>query len=209
MATVDRTLGNDWFVVGRAHQYVTEQRIGWIRIIAIPLLYMIHLFQFLLTDRVDAAEARYHWLVTVMACGWMLFGIVVLVALYRHVFPKYLGWYSTGVDLMAVLALAALGTAAQSPMVSVLFLVLISTALRFDVRLVWCTTAGVLVGYLFLLGIGDECEWFDAQHTIPPSTQGITFASLLFAGIFCGQVVRRVKAIVEARPKSSKRARKR
>lgn len=209
MATVDRFRSDDWFVVGRAHQYVTEQRIGWIRIAAIPLLYSIHLLQYLFAESVTQIEQRFHLIVSCLTAGWMLFAIIVLVALYRKVFPRYLGWYSTAVDLLAVIGVSALGSAAQSPMISVLFLIIISTALRFDVRLVWCTTAGALIGYLTLLGIGDEGEWFDSQHTVDPAAQGITLASLLLAGIFCGQVVRRVKAIVETPPASNRKRRSR
>jgi hypothetical protein len=193
LATDD--LATRWYVAGRVHQYDTEVRLGILRIVSIAILYAIHLFGYLATPEVSDEARDFHFYATILVVAWTLFAVVLLTALSRRVFPTWTGYSATSVDLLFLVALASLGKCANSPLVYVLFLILVAAALRFDLRLVWLTSIGCLAGYVLLLGVGDDAKWFDEQHAVEPTTQALTMASLILCGVLCGQIARRVRSL--------------
>ncbi len=128
------------FISSREQQYLTEFRLGIIRLLTITLLYLIHLVSYLSAAEATTADTRFHLLATIVTLAWLVFGSIVLGALTLRSFPIWLGLATTVVDLVFVLAIAAMGNGARSPLVAVLFLLIIAAALRFDLRAIWVTT---------------------------------------------------------------------
>jgi hypothetical protein len=116
------------------------------------------------------------------------------VCLQRRIFPAYLPYLSTAADLILLTTLASQGSAAQGPLTRIYFLILVLAALRFDVRLIWGTTLGCMLGYLMLVGRSDK-KWFDADHTTPVIEQLITLFSLALVGVLLGQIIRRAPVL--------------
>lgn len=195
-ARATEDLSTQWFVAGRIHQYGTELRLGILRLFAIALLYAIHLVGFLTNATPTEEERRFHWSATLLAIAWLVFGIVLLGMLLKKSFPRWTGLATTIIDLVFLVAVATLGQKANSPLVVVLFLILIAAALRFDLRLVWITTLGCLASYLFLLAAGDPGSWFDSERAVPVTTELLMLASITIGGLLCGQIVRRIRSMM-------------
>jgi hypothetical protein len=99
-------------------------------------------------------------------------------------------------DLAIIGVLAYLGNGAASPLVFTLFIVIVLSALRFSLGLVWYSTLVAMSVYMLLVGASDA-TWFDAVHATPVLTQAILLLSLGSCGVISGQIVRSTRRMAE------------
>ena len=97
------------------------------------------------------------------------------------------------------LAAAAFKIGAPGPAVAALIRIagglLVVAALRFNLELIWFSTAGALACYLYLLGYA---RWFaDRDIRVPRYHQLIFLLAVVLTGVFLGQVIRRVRRLAE------------
>jgi len=185
-----------WFIVGRWQEYGGEGRANLLRIVAVAVFYAIELVNF---QWLQAVSLDFHRAVTALAVAWTMVALGVLLCLRRQLFPPALKYISTLCDLVLLTSMAALGGGPASPLVFVYFPLLALAALRFQLRLVWCATAGSMVGYVVLLGLGHP-DWFgsaDAPRTVPRVEQLVVLVSLLLTGVILGQVIRRSRNLAD------------
>lgn len=190
----------DWFIVRRWQSYVAEMRVVTLRMAAIVVCYGLQLWHHLslLDDAGRAANAEFHKQATLLACGWLFLSLAVWVVLLRKWFPPALSYVSTAVDIALLTALiAASGGPTATQLDTFYFFIIILAGLRFDLPLVWFATLACMVGFMTSVGAVDKA-WFDAEHTVPLISQGITLVSLGGAGIVVGQIVRRAKDLAVA-----------
>jgi hypothetical protein len=196
MATVAAASKGDrqWFIVGRWQEYEGETRANLLRTVAVGAFYIVELLRFYVFEKANPEQLTFHRQATMVAVAWTMVALAILLCLRLRIFPAALKYVSTACDLVLLTALAAMNQGPKSPLVLVYFLVIALAALRFSLGLVWFSTVGGMLGYWSLVGLFDK-KWFDADHTVPPTTQLVTLLSLALTGIVIGQVVRRVKGM--------------
>jgi hypothetical protein len=197
-----------WYIVGRWQEYEGEGRANLLRIAAVGAFYLVELFHhYALLDAAHRETwANFHAAATALAAAWTLIALAVLVCLRQQIFPAFLKYVSTACDVVLLTALAMLATGPQSPLVFVYFVLVALAGIRFSLGLVWCATAGSMLGYLFLLG---HAKWFlpaGVDHGVPRVEQAIVLLSLALAGVVLGQTVRRVRALSDEYAQRLKRA---
>jgi hypothetical protein len=197
---------NSWYITRRWQEYTAEGRVNLLRIVAIGVLYSVHLWSyassqdwlpemgFLQLAATGEIDRTFHVAVTLLAVGWAMLALGIQLALTQRMFPRWLPYISTGIDIVLLTSVVTLGAGPRSPLVAGYFLVLIASALRLRLSLVRCATATCIVGYLFVLG---ATKWSPAMSTLADARVGryhqlIVVVSLIFAGVILGQLVRLV-----------------
>jgi hypothetical protein len=180
-----------WFIVRRWQEFGGETRACLMRVLAITGFYIVQLFHHLNLAEPSVEDQKFHRYVTMIAAAWAFSAISTLLCLRKQFFPVYLPFVTTIIDLGLLTVLAALGSGPFSPLTRVYFLLIVLSAIRFNLPLIWCATIGSMAGYMSLVGIADE-KWFDPQHAVAPLEQLVTLLALGLTGMFVGQIIRRV-----------------
>lgn len=173
-------------IVGRWLEYEGELRAGVLRVLLVTAFYAAQLFNTLSAVGPSADEELFHRRVTFIAAAWLCLSLGVLVAIARHWLPVGLKYVVTTVDLLLLLAVAKLGSGADSPLVLAFGLIIVMSALRGSLPLVWYTTAGGVLSYL-LLSRG-------ASEFLRDSVVEIT---LIATGVIVGQLLRMIRQVME------------
>jgi hypothetical protein len=83
----------------------------------------------------------------------------------------------------------------RSPLVVGYFLVLALSATRFDLRLLWFTLSGSVVGYLIVLAYA---RWFAQRElTVARHAEMIFVLALVLLAVVLGQMIRRVRGVAD------------
>ena len=82
----------------------------------------------------------------------------------------------------------------KSPLLVGYFLLISLAGLRLDLGLVRFTTVACLLGYLTLLG---NARWYREAVRVPKYHEMILVVALVLAGVFMGQIVRRIRQLAE------------
>jgi hypothetical protein len=204
----------NWFIAQRWEAYEAEARANLLRIIAIGLFYLVHLWSYFsaqgrlpnfgLLQLAGAGEInkQFHLLVTLLAVAWAMLALGILLALQQRIFPRWLPYFSTGCDILLLTCMISIGSAARSPLVSGYFLILVLSALRLSLPLIWFSTAVCALSYLCVLGLAKWPDRFGisklvgetaADLRVPRYYQMITLLAIILAGVMLGQIVRRVR----------------
>ena len=212
MSASDRS----WFIAQRWMAYEAEARANLLRIIAIGAFYLVHLWSYFsaqgrlpnfgVLQLAGAGEInkQFHLLVTLFAVAWAMLALGILLALQHRIFPSWLPYFSTGCDIVMLTGIVCIGSAARSPLVAGYFLILILSALRLSLLLVWFSTAGCALAYLCVLGIAKWPERFGitkmlgetiSDLRVPRYHQMIMLLAIVLAGVMLGQIVRRIRRI--------------
>jgi hypothetical protein len=81
----------------------------------------------------------------------------------------------------------------KSPLVVAYFLLIVLATLRFSLRLIWFTSIGSILSYIFVLGYA---RWFTERDIhVARYQQAIVLLALALTGIVLAQVIRRVREI--------------
>jgi hypothetical protein len=203
-----------WFITQRWQAYQAEARANLLRIVAVGAFYMVHLGSYC-SSRAGAGgggfwrlakpgEIGYHFhvLMTLIAVAWAMLALGILVALQNRFFPRWLPYFSTGCDVVLLSTAICIGAGGRSPLVAAYFLVLVVSALRLSLPLVWFATAGCALGYLCVLGasrwperigLSKLVDVTPAEVAVPRYHQIIVMLSIVLAGVMLGQIVRRAR----------------
>jgi hypothetical protein len=207
-----------WFITQRWQAYEAESRANLLRIIAIGLFYLVHLWSyfgsqgrlpnygFLQIAESGEIDKQFHLLITLIAVAWAMLALGILLALQNRIFPRWLPYFSTGCDIALLTSIVCLGGMARSPLVVGYFLVLILATLRLSLPLVWFATAGCGLAYFFVLGCAKWPEHGSlsqslgqkaAELSVPRYHEIIMLVAIVMAGIMLGQITRRVRHLAE------------
>jgi hypothetical protein len=205
-----------WFITQRWQAYDAESRANLLRICAIGLFYLVHLWSYFssqgklpnfgVLQLADAGSIgrQFHVAMTMLAVTWALFALAVLIVLQQKFFPRWLPYASTAFDILLLTCVVCLGDAARSPLVVGYFLILILAALRLSLSLIWFATVTSALAYLCVLGVAKWPDAFGiaklvgADHTegrVPRYHEVIVMLAILFAGMLLGQIIRRVRRL--------------
>jgi hypothetical protein len=180
---------HQWFIVGRWQEYEGESRANLFRIAGIGIFYCIELANYW----AGVVDRPFHQAVTALALTWAMVGLGVLFCLTRHVFPASLKFLSVGADLLLLTVILMLADGPKSPLVVAYFLLIVLATLRFSLRLIWFTSIGSILSYIFVLGYA---RWFTERDIhVARYQQAIVLLALALTGIVLAQVIRRVREI--------------
>ena len=126
-----------WFIVSRWQAYRGEVRANIVRMLAVAIFYGIHLYT---GYQVATAAEPFERAVTSVVIAWSLVVLLVFFCLQRRFFPDWLKYFTTVADILLLTWVVVLGTAASSPAIVAYFVIVAMSALRMQVRLVWCAT---------------------------------------------------------------------
>lgn len=213
MATAESPDDRAWFIAGRWQQYDGEARANLLRISAIGVFYLLHLWNylssqgrlpnwgFLQLDKVGVIDRRFHLLATLLALSWAMAAVAVHLCLRNRVFPRWISAATTAFDLAMLTCVLSISSGPQSPLVVGYFLIIVLAALRFSLPLVRLATVGAAIGYVCVLGVAKWPERFgrDAHVdlTVPRYEQLVMLAAIALCGVFVGQVVRQSRNVAE------------
>jgi hypothetical protein len=190
-----------WFIIGRWQEYEGEARANLLRIIGIGAFYAIELLNYRGLSvgpiNIPAGVSReFHTVVTALAVAWTMVALATLVCLRIQIFPAWLKYVTTGADIVLLTMILMVADGPRSPLVVGYFLLIVLSGIRFQRRLIWCSTIGCMAGYLFLCGYA---RWFaeGREISVPQYQQLILLTALALTGITLGQVVRRVRGLAD------------
>lgn len=182
-------------VLRRWQEYDGEYRTAVLRLLGIAAFYAVQLATYhgftlgpLELERRADITREFHVAVTALAVAWTMAGIGVLLCLRNRIFPVWLKFASTAVDLALLTAVLMLADGPSSPLIVANFVIVAFSALRFSLPLVRFSTIGALCCYLFLNGFA---RWFTERDIgVPRYHQLIVLIALGLTGIVLGQIVR-------------------
>jgi hypothetical protein len=99
-----------------------------------------------------------------------------------------------------------IGSPAPSPLVAGYFLILVLAALRLNLPLMWFSTIGCVLAYVWVLGVAKWPEQFGltkllggtaAELRVPRYHQIITLLAIALASVMLGQIIRKVRHLAE------------
>ncbi len=189
-----------WRIVERWQEYEAEVRSNLLRAIGIGVFYLIELlnhyglqFGALELPAVEEIDRPFHIAVTALAAIWAMLTLGIHLCLRQRIFPWYLKFVSTGVDLVLLTSILIVADGPSSPLVVGYFLVVTLATLRLNLPLVWFATLGSMAGYLALCG---NARWFTERDVgVPRYYQLIFLVAMALAGIVLGQLIRRLPQI--------------
>jgi len=191
-----------WHIVGRWEEYEGEGRANLLRLIAVTIFYAIELAHYyglnlgFFEMPAGGATRRFHLAVTMLVVVWAMLCLGVFLARMQGFFPASLKFVSTGCDLVLLASVLALGEGTKSPLVLGFFIIQMLASLRFNLLLIWFSSAGAVACYLFLMGYARWMEESQSQR-VPRFQQLLVLAGLVISGVVLGQVIRRVRHLAE------------
>ena len=191
-----------WHVTRRLASLRGEERANALRVLGVAVFYAIEVLNYrglavgpIQIPRVEGVDAQFHAASTALAVAWVAVAAAVLVALKNQIFPPILKYLSTTADLMLLTAVLTLADGPRSPMLLVLFLVVVLAGMRLERRLVAYSTAGAVLGYLFTLG---EVALRRPDLRVPAHWQITTVTALVLSGVVVTAILIEVRRAVEA-----------
>jgi len=181
-----------WTAALRVETWVGELRVNVIRLAAIAAFYGHHLFnRYILKHEIPPG---YTAAVTGIALAWAFGALAIHIALTNERMPTGLRFVAVGFDMILATALLLLSDGPQSPLVVLLFLVLATSPLRVDLRVVWTATFLALLSYAFVCG---HAKWKRPEWQVPRRQQVIMGLALSAAGFLAGQSARQSRRLAQ------------
>lgn len=191
-----------WHVTQRLASLRGEERANALRVLGVAVFYAIEVLNYrglalgpIQIPTVAGVDASFHAASTALAVAWMAVAAAVLVAVKNRIFPPALMYVSTGADLVLLTGVLTLADGPKSPMVVVLFLVVVLAGLRLSPRLVVYATAGAVMSYVFSLG---EVMQRRPDLQVPRHVQITTVAALVLCGVVVWSILAQARRAVEA-----------
>lgn len=191
-----------WYIVSRWQEYEAEARANLLRICGIGAFYLIELVNYygvrlgpVEVHPLPGVDQQFHVRITMLALLWAMLSLGVLMALRQQWFPDWLKYATTCMDVVLLTSILVVADGPKSPLVVAYFLIMVLAALRFNLRLVQCTSAACMVGYLFLLGYARFGTGRDLR--VPRHEQAMVLLALLLCGVILGQMARYIRRLAE------------
>jgi len=183
----------------------TEQRVNVIRIAAIALFYLVHLWHvsaprlgetaasIIGFDINQPVSSNVHIVVTILCLGWLMQAFAIHFLAERELSERAI-LLTCMADLVWLTSILCCSTGPVGPLVAGYFLIIMLSALRLDLRLIRATTIGAVGGYLVLLGAARWPMGLLKEvnlSTVPRYHQLMTVLALIFAGVIMDRLVRK------------------
>ncbi len=179
-----------WSAVQRLEGWAGELRVNLIRLVSIAAFYGHHLFNQVVLKQ--EFPPRYTLAVTAVAVVWTLGALGLHFALSAVWMPVLLRYGAVFFDLVMVTTLLIVADGPRSPLVVLLFLVIATTPLRLDLRLVRTAALLSMLAYAVVCGYA---KWKRPEWQVPRRQQVMIVLALGAAGLLAGQAVRQARRL--------------
>ncbi len=187
-------------VAGRLNEYRGEERANLLRVVGIAAFYVVQLLNRYGIDlgalhlpRIEMSD-QLHEAMTLVAAGWLAVAMAVSLSLRNRFFPAWLKYVVTGFDFaLATLALS-FADGPRSPLVVVLFPLLVLSALRFERRLVRFAALASVVSYVWLVGLA---AYVRTDLAVPRYQQILMVLALALTGVVLDAIVGASRTLAE------------
>lgn len=173
--------GSAWWIFQRVQNVRSAWRVNLVRACAVAVFYVVHLANYFSISAPNDEQRQTHIFASAIFAAWIAICAAIFLAYFTKHLPNYAKFLTTLSDLMLLTGAIAIGAGTNSWLVVAYFLIIASSAVRFDARLILMSTLISILCYIALVGIQDE-KWFDAEHETPLSTITIIVTSLALAG---------------------------
>jgi hypothetical protein len=180
-----------WPAVRRWNEIDAEIRIAFFRLVAIFLLYGIHLWTYAAATQSARSEA-YHETVTLVAILCALTSMCALLSVRGRWFPTWIAHCFLMLDLAGTGWLVMTRERAD-PVAVLLIPVVFSAVLRLRLGQVWIGTIAAIV--IVLARWGAESRGMIKQDVSGLTDPLLLVAILALSGILAGQIIRRTLAL--------------
>jgi hypothetical protein len=195
-----------WYIVGRWQEFDGEWRANVVRTVTIAAFYGVELLGYYGVNlgwlQIEPVFSReFHLAITALSAAWIIVAFGTFYCLRSGFFPAALKYVTTGCDIVILTMMLGAASGPRSPLVVGYFVVIVVSALRFQLRLVWCATLGSMASYMVLLGFAKwHATWFNLpprEMFVPRYAQLLTLLAMAMTGIALGQLIRQVKSMAE------------
>lgn len=123
------------------------------RMSMVLILYLIELANFhgFILSKAMSVTEDFHSKMGLMATGAILYSLGIAISIRNRFYPVYFKYVSTFIDIVIVSILLVLADGAKSPLLILLFLVIVVSSLRFNIDLVRFSTIVSIVAYIAIV----------------------------------------------------------
>jgi len=187
-----------WWVFQRVQNVNSARHVNLVRTCAVAVFYVVHLANYFSITAPNDDQKQTHVFASVIFAAWSVICVAIFLAYFSKHLPNYAKFLTTLSDLLLLTGAIAIGAGTNSWLVVGYFLIIASSAIRFDARLILMSTVVSIVCYIALVGIQDK-KWFDSEHQTPLSTIAIIVTSLALAGALAFHCCHSCKSWITAR----------
>lgn len=187
-ATGEQDRNAPWTAAQRAEEWAGELRVNLVRLLAIAVFYGHHLINYYV--RGLEITPKYHLIVTGIAAAWVAASLALHMVLVHRRNRPYVKYAAVFWDTFMTTTLLVFSDGPQSPLLVLLFLIIMTASLRLHLRLVWVASLLVLLSYGFVCG---HSKWKRPQTRAPVHHHVIFVLALGTAGLLSGQGVRQAR----------------
>jgi serine/threonine-protein kinase len=178
-------------IVGRVDRWVRSRPALAATLIALTALYVNHLV--LLALGVENEGGNFHWFATGLTLAWATGAIAFqwLVTKSRWSEAATFGW--AALDVVMATLMMARGQGPRSALLIGYPLLIVGTALRFRISMLWFVTTLCIASYLSMVA---EAAWRRPLLAVPVKDWMIFSLGLLILGFLQHQFLRRLRAAI-------------
>jgi hypothetical protein len=202
-----------WNQIQRGLEFGGEQSANWLRLWAIGLFYAIHVLTWHgVTIGVEILPAGgdptspFHTRVTLIVLAWMMLSLGLLLAMRNRIFPPWLKYLTTGLDLLFLSSVLLIADGPRSASVGGLFVIVALSALRFDPGLIRCAAVGAMVAFGLLVAYARATPARDID--VSNAWALMMPAALLLEGMILSRMVGRLRQTAAVYAERIRRAEK-
>lgn len=189
-----------WNQIQRGLEFSGEQIANRLRLLAVGLFYAIHVLNWYglsvgveIIPPLAHQDPQFHARITLIVVAWVMLSLGLMLALHHRIFPCWLKYLSTGIDLLFLASILLIADGPSSASVVGLFVIVALSAIRFDLGLVRCTVVGAGIVFALLVYYARTMVTPAKEIDVTNAQAMMMFAALLMEGIVLGQLIRRVR----------------
>jgi hypothetical protein len=179
-----------WKAATQAEQWAGEVRVNLFRLIAIGGFYAHHLVDYYWLK--VSFDHKYHLVVSGIAAAWACGAAALHMGLAWRWNPPWLKYAALAWDSFMTSCLLAYSGGPRSPFIVLLFLLIATSPLRLQLRVVWVASILSIAAYVFVCG---HSRYMPPDWRVTTREHVIVLLALAGAGVLAGQSVRQARRL--------------
>lgn len=171
-----------WWVFKRVQDVRSALLVNVVRTFAVLAFYGNQVWYYFSLPHATRVDEQVHYALTAVVIAWLLICLAIFLACQKKFLPPFAKYLSTLADCFLLTSVASIGGGASSWIVICYLLIIASSTMRFDSRLVCASTGLSLFCYGALVARSDS-NWTDGLHHTPLHQIVTVLVAILTAGI--------------------------
>lgn len=189
-----------WNQIQRGLEFSGEQIANRLRLLALGIFYAIHILTWYglslgveIIPPFENRDPQFHVQITLIVVAWVMLSLGLMLALHQRIFPRWMKYLTTGVDLLFLASILLIADGPRSASVVGFFVIVALSAIRFDLGLIRCTVAGAGIVFALLVFYARIMVGPEKDIDVTNAQALMMLAALLMEGVILGQLIRRVR----------------